>query len=126
MPANWQAALDKLENALDARLGESIGVVPMRLGDFGTSPDPDRPAFDVFGLAAEWDASASPAAKMQTQSAVETMVVELRDSEVVGRLIRKGDEIVLYDRPRAPRLVVTRRERLDPGRIAVICGPTVD
>lgn len=127
MTAGWQRALDKLDGTLDRYLGESIMVVPMRKGEFASAPDPERATFDITGLAAEWETSADAVTKLQSRTTVETMVVEVKAALLpAGARIVKGDELVLLDRPRAPRLVITRTERLDPGRVVWVCGPTAD
>lgn len=126
MSAGWKGALDKLDATLDRYMGEQVSIVPMIASDFGTRADSDREVLDVTALVVEVEPSQEAPAKMQTRFAHEEMSVSVLRSELAGARIAKGDEIILLDRPAAPRLIITRVDRLDPARVMLICGPVKD
>lgn len=123
MPSRFAEAMAAADVALDAHMGEDVQVTPMRRGDFAAVPDPDRPAFDVTALVVDGDPSSTPIAKMDVRVVHEEWRVEVRRAVLAGRKVRKGDEIVLLERPGSPRIVVTFVERLDRERLHLVCGP---
>lgn len=126
MPSPFAAALLRADQDLDAHLGGTVQVTPMRSGDFARMPDPERPAFDVVALVVAGESSSAQVPKLESRYVAERWTVEIRRVLVAGRRIGKGDELVLLDEPGSPRVVVDHVEPGDPGRVVLVCGPISD
>ena len=113
----FAAALAAADVVIDAQMGEDISIIPCVPGDFGAVPDSERPAFDVVGLVYETDPSAADAGSMMTRLPYEEWEIEVRREHLAGRRVRKGDEVLLLDRPGSPRFVVSRIDDVDRSRI---------
>lgn len=124
MPGGWADALARLDEDLDAHLGETVQVTPMRPGDFAVTPDPDRPAFDVMAQVFEHDGSTADISKLGARVPYEEVEVAIRRALLAGRTIRKNDEVLLVDRPGALRFRVMRVETIDRERVALTLSQT--
>jgi len=119
MASPFAAALAQMDERLDEHMGEAIAVTPMRAGDFGTTADPDRPAFTVKALVDYVDPSAADVGKLQARLVYSETVVEIRRAVLAGRRLRKNDEIVLVEQSGTPRLKISRVDDVDPERLFV-------
>ncbi len=120
MASGWGRALAMMDADLDAELGETVQVVPTIVSDYdGTRPDPDRPTFDVIALVHENEAHAIAPPGLRTEVQSVEFVLEIRRVVMPDVRLKKGDEVVLLDRPDAPRLVISRIDRWDESRIVM-------
>lgn len=118
-PSPFASALADMDTALDAQMGEDVGFVPSVRGDFAATPDPDRPAFDVVALVHEVDPSSADTGGMLTRVRYDEFELEIDRRQLVGRTIRKGDEVLLLERAGSPRYAVARVDDTDRGRLRV-------
>jgi len=126
MASPFAQALAAAEPAFDEHMGDQVQITPMRSGDFARLPDPDRPAFDVVALVSSDDQASTDVPKLAARVVMENWIVEVRRSQLAGRLVRKGDEMILLDEQDSPRVVVNHVERLDRERMSFVCAPVSD
>jgi hypothetical protein len=119
-PSPFAAALAAMDADLDTHMGETISIVPVRVSDYGTAPDPERSTFDVVALVNYVDPSAADSGKMESRVAYEETEVGIRRALLpTGSKVRKNDEVLLLDRPGTPRLKVSRIDDVDPERLCL-------
>ena len=123
MRSPYQRALAAADARFDQHMGEMVQITPMRQSDFGRSPDPQRPAFDCVALVEAGAPSTANIPTLDTRVVYEQWDVEVRRAVLGDRRVRKGDEIILLDRPGSPRVMVNHVERLDEVRVKFVCGP---
>lgn len=122
MPSAFGAIMNRLDADLDAHLGENISLIPMKNGDFGRTPDPDRAVLDCVALVNEVDPSAADVGKMMVRVPYSEFELEVARSVLAGAKFKKDDEALLLDRDGSPRCVIVRVDDADRGRVCFICS----
>ncbi|MEI2386038.1 hypothetical protein [Breoghania sp. JC706] len=114
MSGPWKDHLAALRRVVDAELGETVRVEPMRRGQYNTVPDPDRPAFDIDEAHLRVSGGQDDLGGVGSRS-WSTLVAggeaELHvdpDAYPAALTLRKGDQVVATDRLGAPRFEVAR------------------
>lgn len=117
MTSPFAAALAAADVVLDEQMGEAVQITPMRGGDFGRQTDAGRAVIDVVALVGHVDPSSADIATLESRVGYEEVEVEIRRAALPADVVfRKGDDVLLLDRPGAPRYKISRIDGNDPSR----------
>lgn len=127
MPSPFFEALTAADALLDAHVGETVSIVPMRNTDFARGVDPERDTVDVLALVDFTDPSSADISVVTPRYAHASWQIEVRRTSLPdGFRLRLNDEVLLLDRPGSPRTKVTQVDNQDPTRLCAEVAPIGD